>query len=173
MFIFLVAGRPFHLGAIESLQTPYSGLLHGVLLRSLCIRGKSVAASAAPDEISLVVARMSRVSGVLTPGLTAKAVLKIFTYCARVTVGVRFVSPRLLSEHVGSAEDAVPSSRIAWGFGIVPLLASSTVLRTKGRHRRPAKNKRNHKFQTRKSNNNLESVFLFPAVSAATAKKSR
>ena len=82
------------------------------------------------------------------------------SYCARVTVGVRFVSPRLLSEHVGSAEDAVPSSRIAWGFGIVPLLASSTVLRTKGRHRRPAKNKRNHKFQTRKSNNNLESVFL-------------
>ena len=49
------------------------------------------------------------------------------SYCARVTVGVRFVSPRLLSEHVGSAEDAVPSSRIAWGFGIVPLLASSTV----------------------------------------------
>ena len=41
--------------------------------------------------------------------LSAKAVLWIFTYCARVTVGVRFVSPRLLSEHVGSAEDAVPT----------------------------------------------------------------
>ena len=54
MFIFLVVGRPFHLGAIESLQTPYSGLLHGVLLRSLCIRGTSVTGSAAPDEIPVV-----------------------------------------------------------------------------------------------------------------------